>query len=75
MYAHRIETILTENGKLTLQNLPFQQGDEVEIIILERRCTSSPTESNSYPLRNKQPYRYEDPFEPAVPVEDWDVLQ
>lgn len=75
MYAHRIETILTENGKLTLQNLPFQQGDEVEIIILERHSTSSHTESNPYPLRNKQPYRYEDPFEPAVPVEDWDVLQ
>jgi hypothetical protein len=75
MYAHRIEIILTENGKLTLQNLPFQQGDEVEIIILERRSTSLDSDSNPYPLRNKQPYRYEDPFEPAVPVEDWDVLQ
>jgi hypothetical protein len=25
-------------------------------------------------LRNKV-YRYDDPFEPAVPVEDWEVLQ
>ena len=34
MNAHRIETALTENGKLSLQNLPFKKGDEVEIIIL-----------------------------------------
>jgi hypothetical protein len=34
--AHRIETALTENGKLSLQNLPFKKGDEVEIIILDR---------------------------------------
>ncbi|MGL5875462.1 MAG: hypothetical protein ACRC2R_24385 [Xenococcaceae cyanobacterium] len=72
MYAHRIETILTENGKLTLQNLPFQQGDEVEIIIFERRSYNP--ESNSHSLRGKV-ISYEDPFEPAVPVEDWDVLQ
>jgi hypothetical protein len=72
MYAHRIETILTENGKLTLQNLPFQQGDEVEIIILERR--SSNLESNPDSLHGKV-ISYEYPFEPAVPIEDWDVLQ
>jgi hypothetical protein len=73
MQAHRIEITLTENGKLILQDLPFKQGDEVEVIILERRSTHP--KANLYPLRNKQPYRYEDPFEPAVPIEDWDVLQ
>ncbi|MGF1575685.1 MAG: hypothetical protein ACFCU9_07040 [Cyanophyceae cyanobacterium] len=28
-----------------------------------------------YPLRGKEPYRYEDPFVPAAPLEEWDVLQ
>lgn len=37
MNAHRIETILIENGTLTLRDLPFQKGDAVEVIILERR--------------------------------------
>lgn len=23
----------------------------------------------------QQPYRYDDPFAPAIPLEDWDVLQ
>lgn len=35
MNAHRIKTVLTENGKLLLQNLPFKKGDEVEVIILK----------------------------------------
>lgn len=33
------------------------------------------TEMPSYPLQGKEPYRYDDPFAPAVPLEDWDVLQ
>ena len=33
------------------------------------------TETPSYPLQGKEPYRYDDPFAPAVPSEDWDVLQ
>lgn len=73
MKAHRIETTLSENGTLILKDLPFQSGETVEIIILER--SSQPSESNPHPLQGKQPYRYDDPFEPAVPVEDWEVLQ
>jgi hypothetical protein len=71
MNAHRIETALTENGKLSLQNLPFRKGDEVEIIILERN--SSKTDLNSASLRGTV-ISYEDPFEPATSPEDWEVL-
>ena len=72
MNAHRIETALTENGKLSLQNLPFKKGDEVEVIILER--SSSKTISDSHPLKGTV-IRYDDPFEPATSAEDWEVLQ
>ncbi len=27
-----------------------------------------------YVLQGQQPYRYDDPFAPAVPLEEWDVL-
>ncbi len=67
-----IETTLTENRTLTIKNLPFQAGDAVEIIIKER--PSHPQDVNPYPLRGTV-YRYDNPFEPAVPVEDWEVLQ
>ena len=72
MNAHRIETALTENGKLSLQNLPFKKGDEVEVIILERN--SSKTVSDSYPLKGTV-ISYEEPFEPATSPDDWEVLK
>ncbi len=72
MNAHRIETSLTENGKLVLQNLPFNKGDEVEIIILERNYTK--IAPKSHPLKGTV-ISYEDPFESATAAEDWDVLK
>jgi hypothetical protein len=72
MKAHRIEATLTENGALTINNLPFKAGDAVEIIILERH--SRTLNSNPYPLRGTV-IRYDDPFEPATPLEDWEALQ
>jgi hypothetical protein len=71
MNAHRIETILTENGTLILRGIPFQAGDTVEVIILERR--SPHPASNPYPLHGTV-IRYDGPTEP-VAVEDWEVLQ
>ncbi|HIK05817.1 MAG TPA: hypothetical protein IGS40_14075 [Trichormus sp. M33_DOE_039] len=73
MKAHRIETTLSEDGTLVLENLPFQSGETVEIIILESQTHSAKVKP--YPLLSKQVYRYDDPFEPAVPLEDWEVLQ
>lgn len=36
MQAHRVEAVLSENGTLVLKGLPFQAGEAVEVIILER---------------------------------------
>ncbi|AFZ33592.1 hypothetical protein Glo7428_5214 (plasmid) [Gloeocapsa sp. PCC 7428] len=79
MNAHKIETILTEDGTLTLQGLPFHAGDVVEVIILEshmhqHQAPARSLESNPYPLRDTQPYRYDDPTEP-VALEDWEALK
>jgi hypothetical protein len=88
MNAHKIETVLSEDGILMLQGLPFHVGDAVEVIILERSPSISTGKSsnqqknvmtdesvpNSYPLRGTVLY-YEDPFEPATPIKDWEVLQ
>jgi hypothetical protein len=88
MNAYKIETILSEDGTLTLKGLPFHAGDAVEVIILERSPSISTGESsnqqknamiyelvpNTYPLRGTV-LHYEDPFEPAMPIEYWEVLQ
>ncbi len=72
MKTHRIETTLTENGTLLLKDLPFRAGESVEIIVI--KLPSHPSESNLYPLRGTV-ISYDDPFEPAVPLEDWEALQ
>jgi hypothetical protein len=89
MNAFKVETILSEDGALTLKDLPFHVGDAVEVIILERSPSVSKGESpsqteaekaedrpeaNLYPLRGTVLF-YENPFEPAVSVEDWKILQ
>ncbi|MEH2070361.1 MAG: hypothetical protein V7K47_19755 [Nostoc sp.] len=51
MKAYRIETKLTQNGTLILEDLLFQAGEAVEIIILER--SSQASDFNLYPLQGK----------------------
>lgn len=71
MQAHRIETTVQPNGKVILENLPFDAGETVEIVISK---AENEAKENPYPLRGTV-YKYEDPFEPAVPLEDWDALR
>jgi hypothetical protein len=79
MNAHKVETVLSEDGTLMLKGLPFHAGDAVEVIILERgtqfdRTAADQAEPNLYPLRGTV-LHYEDPFEPAVLLEDWEALR
>ncbi len=76
MKAHKIATTLTEDGKLVLQGLPFYAGDMVEVILLHQTQAQnpSPPTPNQYPLQGTV-YRYDEPFAPAVPPEDWEALK
>lgn len=71
MLAHRIEAIITQDKTLTLQNLPFQPGEHVEVIILSRQ--QGEVGQNRYPLRGT-PIQYTDPTEPLA-QDDLDILQ
>jgi hypothetical protein len=71
MVAHRIETVVEANGTIVLKELPFQEGEAVEVIVLERKSKSET--DNPYPLRGMA-YTYIYPTEP-VAVDDWDALK
>jgi hypothetical protein len=71
MMAHRIETIVKQDRTLTLENLPFHSGEQVEVIIFSRPRRESQT--NRYPLRGTI-VQYTDPIEP-VGQDDWEVTQ
>ena len=66
MKAYRIEKKIAANGELKLSGLPFQEGDEVEVIIRSHESDSAPVMSS--PLRGKV-IEYLDPTEP-VAIED-----
>ncbi len=58
-----MEIQLGEDNKLILEDLPFQSGERVEVIIL------SQSDKDSYPLRGKS-VNYIEPTKP-VAVDDW----
>jgi hypothetical protein len=68
--AHRTEAVLTEDGKLSLDNLPFRAGQTVEVIVLP---ATSPTAPGDHPLRGSV-LRYDRPTEPMAEA-DWDALR
>jgi hypothetical protein len=71
MNSHRVETTITEDGSLTLKDIPFHAGDSVEVIILARSAASG--FQNGYALRGK-PVTYLDPTEP-VDDQEWESLR
>ena len=72
MQAYRLETTIPEDNTLTLQSLPFQAGEMVEVIILSRDAASS-TPRDRYRLRGI-PVTYVNPTEP-VAQGDWEAVR
>lgn len=70
MQAYAYELTMDKDGVLTLKDLPFTVGEQVEVIIIPR---SKPKRNQSrYPFWGK-PITYLNPVEP-VSEEDWGVL-
>lgn len=67
--AHRIEAVLSEDGKLLLDHLPFQAGQAVEVIVLPAARPAPP----AHTLRGTV-LRYDQPTVPVAET-DWDALQ
>jgi hypothetical protein len=69
--AYRIHRQVEPDGTLKLDNLPFQPGEDVEVIVLAEERHGR--EGHRYPLRGK-PLTYEDPAAP-VAESDWQTLR
>jgi hypothetical protein len=78
MNAYRIHSTVMPDGSIVLKGLPFSVGKSVEVIILEDSSVSEEvSHAADEPWKSLQGSvtHYEDPFEPAIPLSDWDVLQ
>jgi hypothetical protein len=71
MQAYRVEVTVQQDGMLTLENLPLQAGEDVEVIIIVHSAVAQP--QNAYPLRGL-PVTYSNPTEPVAQA-DWDAAQ
>lgn len=69
MDTYRIESELQEDGKLVLTGLPYPRGKRLEVLLMP--VATAPA-LERFPLRGL-PLKYDDPFEPAVPIEAWDA--
>jgi hypothetical protein len=82
MNAYKIRSIVMADGSIVLKGLPFSVGKSVEVIVLDDvsiqatdRDLVSPTPDERWKSLQGSVTRYEDPFESAIPLEDWDVLK
>ena len=71
--VHRIKTTLTQNGTLTLDHLPFQAGETVEIIVLTTAPSQNPTSLQDRFFLYGTLLEYHNPLEPLA-EQDWDAL-
>jgi hypothetical protein len=71
MQAHRTKAIVSENGSLTIERVPFPAGKPVEVVVFPAQSQSR--QGERYPLRGT-PIRFDDPNEP-VAQSDWEVLR
>ena len=67
MLAHRVELTI-EKGKLVIENLPFQDGETVEVIILP----ASKSDVQEWESLEGSVLKYIDPFKP-VAEDDWEA--
>jgi hypothetical protein len=71
MRAYSVEKVVSENGTVHLEAVPFPPGSLVEIIVLARSSTT-----DAVPMEGLKGsvLVYERPFDP-VAEGDWDALQ
>jgi hypothetical protein len=71
METYRAETMISKDGTLIVEGLPFRKGDKVEVVV--RSYERKGNGAERYPLRGKS-IRYVAPFK-SVADEDWDALR
>lgn len=72
METYRIETTVSKEKTVFLKDLPFTEGDEVEILVRKRKRKKTEGQKK-YTLRDL-PIRYENPPD-SVADNDWAVVE
>jgi len=73
MQVYADETTMGKGGMLTLKNLPFKDGEKVEVIVIPRSRSQSTRSKKRHPFWG-EPITYMNPTDP-VAEDDWDALK
>jgi hypothetical protein len=74
---HEINDAIVRDGKIVLSHLPFAEGQHVKVVVSE-------IDQELHPRRSIQEVRamlkgsvekFDDPLEPMIPVDRWEMLK
>lgn len=72
MKTYKTTAKVDQDGRIILDNLPFAIGSAVEVEVTAGEADERPWPPE-FPLQNSV-IKYDDPFEPACPPEEWEAL-
>ena len=73
METYKVDTVLEQSGTLILEQLPFQVGEHVQVIVMRVPKPAPEATVAAYPLHGTV-LRYDNPFAPVAESE-WEALQ
>lgn len=71
MSEYHSEAVVKNNGTITLDGLPFKEGEKVDVVV--RTHETKESNGEKYSLRGTL-LRYDRPFD-SVAESDWDALK
>lgn len=75
---HRIDDAIVHNGKLTLVDLPFAEGQHVQVVVTEQstlEISKRLTIDEARAIVRGSTDQIVDPGEPMIPEDAWDALK
>lgn len=75
MQPQHVSQETVHGGRVVLSDLSFEDGQCVEVAVAKLPSLNRQSIANVRRQLRGQVERYDDPFEPAAPPEDWQVLR
>jgi len=74
---HRIQKAVVRDGKLVLTGLPFAEGQHVRVIVTEAGgdAAGGVSVQRARELLRGGVERFDDPLEPLIPGQGWEMLR
>ena len=72
---HHVNDAIVRGGRLVLTDLPFAEGQRVRVDVVEVDETARRSIDDVRRELRGGVERFDKPFEPMIPVEDWEMLK